>query len=128
MYYYKMALRNPTAEALDKALDEHRRVMKILAQHEVYRLAEQFADIVLEKVGPRDVEKEVKLLDETIALLEQERARRPECPGLYFALYKLHKLRGAKEKEVYYQELHTRKKAEWDRKAQYDANGRPRCR
>jgi len=128
MLLYKEALRDPEGPVMDKAIAYHLEVMDKLAAEDVYRLAEQFADLVMEKVSPREVQANRALLEKTVAMVLRELKRRPECPGLYFALYRLYKLLGNDEKTSLYQELHARKKKEWEHKEQYDQRGRPRCR
>ena len=125
---FKEAMRDPESEKMDLALQRHREVMRQLPAQDVYRLAEQYADLVLEKVRPPDVERERKLLEETVALIEREQRLRPECPGLYYRLYLLYKLLGDREQTERYQKLHEQKKKEWEHKEQYDHRGRPRCR
>jgi len=128
MLLYKEAMRDPGGPVMDKAIAYHLQVMDQLAAEDVYRLAEQFADLVMEKVTPRDLEDNKALVEKTVALVQRELKRRPECPGLYFALYRLYKLLGNDEKASFYQGIHARKKKEWEHKEQYDQRGRPRCR
>jgi len=124
---FREALRDRSR--LDQALDYLRREMKAYAPEDVYRLVLLYKDLVLAKVGQREAQTEPgkALLREAIPILEREIGRRPECPPLYYALYRIHKLLGDVENERRYQELHEKKKEEWEHQEKYDARGRPRC-
>jgi hypothetical protein len=87
-----------------------------------------YVELVLEKVGRSEVEKERELLDGAVRLAKTEIDRRPECPSLYFLLYRIYKLMGKENLAIHYQELHARKKEEYDNTDHYDDLGRPRCR
>ena len=125
--HYKVALRE-RGEALDEALRYFRKVIATYPVEERYRLVDQFVALVLAKVGPAQVEQEKSLLEEAIDMALPEIERRPECPSLYYGLYRIYKLLGDTKQEIRYQALHERKKKDWEHKEMYDASGRPRCR
>ncbi|MHC4550823.1 MAG: hypothetical protein ACYTEZ_18850 [Planctomycetota bacterium] len=124
---YKQAMRDPEGEKMEAALSYHRETLKELPPARRFSLVEPFVELVLEKITPRTAQAERPLLLEAQHLIRVELDRRPECPSIYFHLYRLHKLLGDSEKAIYYQDLHKQKKQEWDRMEHYDEHGRPRC-
>jgi tetratricopeptide (TPR) repeat protein len=125
---YKEALRRPEGPEMGRALEAYRDALRTYPEDEAYLLVRQFADLVLEKVGPTEAGRERPLLEEAVRLAERQTALRPECPSLYYALFRLHKLLGDAAKEIHYQDLHERRKKEWTGREQYDERGRARCR
>lgn len=121
------ALRDPEGPAMDEALTYYRRVMADFPREEVYRLVEEFAEMVLAKVGPAQVERQAPLLDEAVALLEREIGHHEECPTLYWLLHRIWRLRGDTEKAERYERLHAGKKALYDQRLRFDSRGRPAC-
>ena len=103
--------------------DEDRRVRRTR-----HALQHAMLELILEKVGPRDADKERALLDSAVRLAKIEIDRRPECPSLYFFLHRIYKLLGKENLAIHYQDLHARKKDEYDRKEHCDELGRPLCR
>ena len=122
------ALRDPEGEAMDAAIAYYKKAMAAYPKQDVYRLVEEFAELVLEKVRPQEADQHRALLDETLQIILREMKLRPECASLYFRAYRLHKLLGNKDEEVRYQGLHEQKKKEFEGKARFDERGRPRCR
>lgn len=118
----------PDSKKVDEAIRFFRDAMAKYPKDEVYRLVEDYATLILHKVGRREAKKERALLEETVKRLLVEVEIRPECPSLYFLLYKLYKLLGDKENEIKFQNLHAQKKKEYEGKARFDHRGRPRCR
>ncbi len=125
---YKEALRKPDGPAMDEALAYYRKTLPGYPEEDAYLLVRQFTEMVLEKVGPAQASKERPLLEETVRLALRQTEVRPECPSMYYALYRLYRLLGDAEKEIRYQDLHEIRKREWNNREQYDARGRPRCR
>lgn len=125
---YKQAMAAPDSEAMTIALAHHREAIRQLAVRDRNRLVVPFVELVLEKVGPRDVEQERALLREAEQLAKREIDIRPECPSLYFHLYRLYRLLGKENLAIHYQDLHKQKKEEYADKDHYDERGRPRCR
>ena len=128
MAIYKKAMLEPDGPPMDEALRYYRDVMKTYPDEDVYYLVEQWGDMVLEKVGPAQAAAQRELLLETVAMLEREVKRRPECPSLYFKLHRLHKLLGNEEEAKRFADLHTVKKKDWTNKIKFNAQGKPRCR
>ena len=126
--HYKQAMAAPDGEEMATALTHHRDALKKLAVRDRNRLVVPFVELVLEKVGPRDVEKQRALLREAEQLAKREIDLRPECPSLYFHLYRIYRLLGKENLAIHYQDLHKQKKDEYSDKDHYDARGRPRCR
>lgn len=127
MHRYKQALDAPDSEKMKEALDYYRSMLAKERPTVSFRLAEQFSEMVLEKVGPQDAAREKPLLEEAVRIAQKEQARRPECPSLYYLLSRLHRLLGDAKLELHYQRLHELKKKEFDSHPPYDENGRPRC-
>ena len=125
---YKQAIRAPDSKTMVDALRFHRRAIEDFAADDRHRLVVPYVELILEKVGPRDVEKERALLDSAVKLAKIELDRRPECPSLYFFLYRIYKLVGKENLAIHYRELHAQKKEEYTKKEHYDDLGRPRCR
>jgi tetratricopeptide (TPR) repeat protein len=125
---YKQALRAPESDAMDDALGFHRRAIDDAPADDRHRLVVPYVELILEKVGPRDADKERALLDSAVRLAKIEIDRRPECPSLYFFLHRIYKLLGKENLAIHYQDLHARKKDEYDRKEHCDELGRPLCR
>jgi tetratricopeptide (TPR) repeat protein len=123
----KEALRDMTR--LDEAIGHVREAMRSHPPDDTYRLVRLYKDLVLTKVGAREAQtpEGKALLEEAIGICKHEIDLRPECPPLYFAVYRMYKLLGNAEQEIRYQELHERKKKEWEHKEKYDQRGRPRC-
>ena len=130
MMHYKRAIKEPDGETMDAALAFYRNAMQEFPPDDRQRLVTPFAELVLERVGPRNAKQERELLLSAVKLLLTEIDLHPECPSIYFHLYRIHRLLGEQSKEIYYQEMHKRKKDEWKLKHKelYDARGRPRCR
>jgi hypothetical protein len=128
MLVHKRTMREPEGDALDAAIRFHFAIMDKLAGQGLYRLGESLTDLVTERVRPPDVERERALLEKALDWVERENRHRPECPGPYYALYRLHRLLGHAEKAAHFKQLHDRKKTEWEHKPRYDEQGRPRCR
>jgi tetratricopeptide (TPR) repeat protein len=114
---------------LDEAMAYVREAMRSCPPENVYRLVVIYRDLLLTKVGIREAQtpEGQALLKEAIPILEREIDRRPECPQLYFALYRIHKLLGNAEQERRYQDLHDRKKKDFEHLEKYDQHGWPRC-
>jgi len=123
-----LALRDPEGKAMDDAIAYYRESMAKYPKEDVYRLVEDYAEIVLEKVRPAHAAQHRELLQDTLEIILREMKLRPECASLYFRAYRLYKLLGDKENEIKYQRLHEIKKKEFEGKARYDTRGRPRCR
>jgi tetratricopeptide (TPR) repeat protein len=123
----KEALRDRSR--LDAAIASLKATMRSHPPEYVYRLALLYRDLVFAKVGQQEVgtPEGRALLDEAMAIFKREIERRPECPQLYYALYRAYKLLGDAEQERRYQELHELKKKELDRLEKYDERGAPRC-
>ncbi|MHC4163498.1 MAG: tetratricopeptide repeat protein, partial [Planctomycetota bacterium] len=128
MAHYKQAIAAPDGEEMDAALAHHREAIQKLAVRDRNRLVVPFVELVLEKVGPRDVEKERALLKEAEQMAKREIDIRPECPSLYFHLYRIYRLLGKENLAIHYEDLHKQKKEEYRHKDHYDGRGRPRCR
>jgi tetratricopeptide (TPR) repeat protein len=126
--HYKQGMAAPDGEEMATAIAHHREGIRKLAVRDRNRLVVPFVELVLEKVGPRDVEKERALLREAEQMAKREIDIRPECPSLYFHLYRLYRLLGKENLAIHYQELHKQKKEEYSDKDHYDDRGRPRCR
>ena len=123
------ALRGDRKDPLvDETLAYFRKAMATFPKDELHGLVEDYTKVVLHKVGVREAQKERALLEDNIRRLQIELKLRPECPSTYFLLYQLYKLMGDAKKEVEYEALHKRKRAEFKNKAQFDSRGRPRCR
>lgn len=124
----KDALRE-RGERLDEAMTVLREAMRSAAAENVYRLALLYRDVLLTRIGPREAQTPEgrALLEEAIAIFQREIELRPECPPLYFAIYRCYKLLGDAEQERRYQDLHEGKKKEFEHQEKYDQNGHPRC-
>lgn len=125
---YKQAMAAPAGDAMSTALAHHREAIRQLAVHDRNRLVVPFVELVLEKVGPSDVEKERALLTEAEQLAKREIDIRPECPSLYFHLSRLYRLLGKENLAIHYQDLHKQKKKAYADADQCDERGRPLCR
>ena len=112
---------------VDKTLAYFRKAMKDCPKAELYGLVEDYTKIVLHKVGIREAKQERGLLEDTVLRMLVEVKRRPECPTLYFLLYRVYRLLGNTSKATEFSALHTRKRAEFKLKAQFDSRGRRRC-
>lgn len=114
---------------LDEAMSQLRDAMRPYPQEQVYRLVLLYRDLLLTRVGAREAQtpEGQALLKEAVPILLREIERRPECPPLYFALYRVFKLLGDAEQERRYQDLHERRKQEFESLDKYDQYGRPRC-
>ena len=114
---------------LDDAMTQLRDAMRPYPQEQVYRLVLLYRDLLLTRVGMREAQtpEGQALLKEAVPIFLREIERRPECPPLYFALYRVHKLLGNAEQERRYQDLHERRKKEFEHMDKYDQFGRPRC-
>lgn len=114
---------------LDEAMAFVREAMRSYPPESVYRLVLLYKDLLLTKVGNREAQtpEGEALLREAIPILSREIDRRPECPQLYFALYRIYKLLGNAEQERRYQDLHERKKKDFEHQEKYDQHGWPRC-
>ena len=130
MMHYKQAIKEPDGETMDAALAFYLKAMREFPPSDRQRLVTPYAELVLERVGPRNAKQERELLLSTATLLLAEIDQHPECPSIYYHLYRIHRLLGNEKKEIYYQEMHKRKKEEWKlkHKERYDARGHPRCR
>ena len=115
-------------ERIDKALAYYRKALETFPKDDRHRLVEQYTQIVLSKVGVREAQQERALLEDAVRRMLIEMKVRPECPSIYFLLYKLYKLLGNVEKENEFEALHRKKRAEFEGKARFDTRGRPRCR
>ena len=118
----------PNDEKVAAAITYYQKAMEIYPQTDVHRLVEDYARLVLHKVGPREAKQEKPLLEDALRRLLREIERRPECPAFYFLAYRAYKLLGDARNEIKYQDLHTRKKKEFLGKAVFDHRGRPRCK
>jgi tetratricopeptide (TPR) repeat protein len=128
MSHYKVGMENPDSKEIDIAIAHHREGIKRLAVRDRNRLVVPFVELVLEKVGPRDVDKHRALIEEAEKLAKREVDIRPECPSLYFHLYRIYRLLGKENLAIHFQDLHKVKKEEYRNKDHYDERGRPRCR
>ena len=115
-------------ERVDKALVYYRKALETFPKDDRHRLVEQYTQIVLRKVGVREAQQERALLEDAARRMLVEMKVRPECPSIYFQLYKLYKLLGDTKKENEFEALHRKKRAEFEGKARFDTRGRPRCR
>ena len=124
----KDALRERGAR-LDEALDFLRASMRSYPPENVYRLVLLYRNLVDAKVGQREAKtpEGEALLREAIPIYLREVDRRPECPQLYFALYRIYRLLGDAEQERRYQDLYERKKKDFEHQEKYDQHGWPRC-
>ena len=124
----KDALRERGAR-LDEAMAYVREAMRSYPPENVYRLVLLYRNLLDAKVGMREAQTPEgrALLEEAIPIFQREIDRRPECPQLYFALYRLYKLLGNAEQERRYQDLHERKKKDFEHQEKYDQHGWPRC-
>ena len=116
-------------ERLDEALSYVKEVMRAQPPEYVYKLVLIYRTLLDAKVGPREAQTPEgrALLEEAIPVFKREIDRRPECPPLYFALYRIYKLLGNVEEERRYQDLHERKKKDFEHQEKYDQRGWPRC-
>ncbi len=114
---------------LDEAMAYVREAMRSYSPEHVYRLVLLYRDLLLTKVGMREAQtpEGQALLKEAIPIFRREIDRRPECPQLYFVLYRVYKLLGDAEQERRYQDLHERKKKDFEHQEKYDQHGWPRC-
>jgi tetratricopeptide (TPR) repeat protein len=114
---------------LDEATAYVREAMRSFPPENVYRLVVLYRDLLLTKVGMREAQTPEgrALLEEAIPIFQREIDRRPECPQLYFALYRYYKLLGNAEQERRYQDLHDRKRKDFEHQEKYDQRGWPRC-
>jgi len=126
--HYKRAMKAPDGEEMHAALQYHRKAIEEFPADDRYRLVVPYVELILEKVGPREAEKERPLLQHAEKLTKIERDRRPECPSTYYCLYRIYRLLGKDQLAIHYQDLHAQKKAEYVDKEHYDDRGRPRCR
>lgn len=124
----KDALRE-RGKKIDEAMAYLRDQMRASPPERLYGLVLLYRDLVLSKVGQREAQtpEGKTLLEEAIPVFLREIDRRPECPPLYFALYRCYKLLGNEEEERRYQDLHERKKKEFEHMDKYDHRGWPRC-
>lgn len=116
-------------EKLDQALTYVKDAMRTCPPQYVYKLVLVYRTLLDVKVGPREAQTPEgrALLEEAIPIFKREIDRRPECPPLYFALYRIYKLLGNAEEERRYQDLHERKKKDFEHQEKYDQYGWPRC-
>lgn len=123
----KEALRDPAK--LDDGISYLRAAMRTYPPENVYRLVLLYRDLLFTKVGQREAAtpEGKALLDEAIPIFKREVDRRPECPPLYFALYRIYKFLGDGEQERRYQDLYERKKKDFEHQERYDQHGWPRC-
>ena len=128
MATYKRAMAAPEGQEMDTALAHHRGAIRKLTVTDRNRLVVPFVELVLKKVGPRDVEKERALLKEAERLAKREIDIRPECPSLYLLLHHIYRLLGKENLAIHYQDLAEQKQEEFRYKDHYDERGRPRCR
>jgi tetratricopeptide (TPR) repeat protein len=114
---------------LDEAMAYVREAMLSYPPENVYRLILLYRNLLEAKVGMRERQtpEGEALLKEAIPMYQREIDRRPECPQLYFALYRIYKLLGDAEQERRYQDLHERKKKDFEHQEKYDQHGWPRC-
>jgi tetratricopeptide (TPR) repeat protein len=114
---------------LDEALSQLRDAMLPYPPEQVYRLVLLYRDLLLTRVGMREAQtpEGQALLKDALPIFLREIERRPECPPLYFAVYRVYKLLGDAEQERRYQDLHERRKKEFEQLDKYDQYGRPRC-
>ncbi|HEX5139163.1 MAG TPA: hypothetical protein VFY93_19500 [Planctomycetota bacterium] len=116
-------------DRLDEALAYVKDAMRTSPPEYVYKIVLIYRTLLDAKVGPREAETPEgrALLEEAIPIFKREIDRRPECPPLYFALYRIYKLLGNAEEERRYQDLHERKKKDFEHQEKYDQRGWPRC-
>jgi tetratricopeptide (TPR) repeat protein len=124
----KDALRD-RGERLDEGLAYVKNVMRSYPPENAYKLVLIYRTLLDARVGPREAQTPEgrALLEEAIPIYKREIDRRPECPPLYFALYRIYKLLGNAEEERRYQDLHERKKKDFEHQEKYDQRGWPRC-
>lgn len=124
----KDALRE-RGKRLDEALAYVKEVMRSHPPEYAYKLVLIYRTLLDAKVGQREAQTPEgrALLEEAIPIFKREIDRRPECPPLYFALYKIYKLLGNADEERRYQDLHERKKKDFEHQEKYDQRGWPRC-
>jgi tetratricopeptide (TPR) repeat protein len=124
----KEALRDRGGK-LDEAFAYVKDAMRSYPPENVYRLVLLYRTLLEAKVGPREAQtpEGKALLEEAIPIYKREIDRRPECPPLYYALYQIYKLLGDADEAKRYEDLHERKKKDFEHQEKYDAQGRPRC-
>jgi hypothetical protein len=124
----KDALRD-RGDRLDEGLAYVKELLRSHPADTAYRLVLIYRTLLDAKVGPREAQTAEgrALLEEAIPIYKREIDRRPECPPLYFALYRIYKLLGNAEEERRYQDLHERKKKDFEHQEKYDQRGWPRC-
>jgi len=128
MSHYLGGRKDPRGPAADAAIAYYRSALPTYPVELAYLMVEQFADLVLARVDRRTAADERPLLEFAVSLARKQLEIRPECPHLYYGLYRLYRLLGDEKMEIRYQDLHKERKAAWGSKKQYDENGRPRCR
>jgi len=124
----KDALRERGAR-LDEAMAYVKEAMSSCPPERRYWLVLVYRNLLLSKVGPNEAQTPEgrALIEEALAIFLKEIERRPECPPLYFAVYRCYKLLGNTEEELRYQDLHATRKREFRSMDQYDYRGWPRC-
>jgi len=122
------AKRAPESEEMARALKLYRETIQALAEDRVYRLVNEFAELVDERAGPAPDEEALALTREVEALLLRQVELRPECPPAYWNLTRIYRRLRDAEKEAKYGKLHELKSKEFERgKDRFDQHGRPRC-
>jgi hypothetical protein len=115
-----------TDPRVEEALAAHREAM---AAHPMRldSLVEDYARLALHKVGPAEAKQQEALLLDCRTRLIQSATRRPECPAIYFLIYRIYKLMGDEERANKAKELHETRKKEYEKNVQYTHLGRSRC-
>jgi len=116
-------------DRLDEAMAYVKEAMRSYPKEYAYRLVLLYRDLLLARIGQREAQTPEgrALLEEAIPIFQREIELRPECPPLYFAVYRCYKLLGNADEERRYQDLHEQKKKEFEHLDKYDQRGWPRC-